>query len=219
MYTHCQPGAKTVPPSLFSEVTMKRVGSVLAAAVFLACTAFAGPVFYTVSLSGPAESPPNASPGTGFATVSIDTVAHTLFIDLSFSGLLGTTTASHIHCCATVPLTGTAGVATQTPFFVGFPIGVTAGTYTNTFDTTDLATFNAAFVTANGGTAAGAEAALAAGMAAGEAYLNIRTDVFPGGEIRGFLIPEPATFGVTALGLAGLPLMGRSSRYIRRTRL
>jgi hypothetical protein len=42
-------------------------------------------------------------------------------------------------------------------------------------------------VTANGGTTAGAEAALLAGLEAGQAYLNIHTTMFPGGEIRGFL--------------------------------
>ncbi len=179
---------------------------ILALALCLAGIAFAGPITYTATLTGPGESPPNASPGTGFATVTIDTMAHTLFVDVSFSGLLGTTTASHIHCCTAVPFTGTANVATQTPTFAGFPLGVTSGIYMNTFDTSLTATYNAPFVTGNGGTAAGAEAALAAGLASGVAYLNIHSTVDPGGEIRGFLVPvpEPATFGGVALLLAGL---------------
>jgi len=37
----------------------------------------------------------------------------------------------------------------------------------------------------HGGTAAGAEAALVGGLAAGQAYFNIHTSPFPGGEIRG----------------------------------
>ena len=88
-----------------------------------ASAAQATPISYSAHLSGPAESPPNASPGTGTALVTLDTAAHMLTVDVTFSGLLGTTTASHIHCCTAVPGTGTAGIATQTPSFTGFPLG------------------------------------------------------------------------------------------------
>jgi hypothetical protein len=93
-------------------------------------------------------------------------------------------------------------VATQTPTFGGFPLGVTSGTYDMTFDLTDPITYNPAFVAANGGTVEGAEAALLAGLAAGEAYLNIHTTVVPGGEIRGFLhaVPEPSGLVLAAVG-------------------
>ncbi len=37
--------------------------------------------------------------GTGFVTVNFDTSAHTLGILSNWSGLSGTTTAAHIHCC------------------------------------------------------------------------------------------------------------------------
>ncbi len=61
-------------------------------------------------------------------------------------------------------------------------------------------------MTANGGTAASAEAALAAALAADEAYLNVHTTNFTGGEIRGFLtpVPEPATLGTLLLGVLGI---------------
>jgi hypothetical protein len=150
------------------------------------------PTTYFAHLSGQGESPPNVSPGTGFAEVDLDLAAHTMRVRVSFSGLLSTTTASHIHACTTTPGAGTAGVATQVPSFEGFPLGVTSGAYDRTFDTSDASTYNPAYVTANGGTAATAEAALAACMAAGGAYLNIHSIVFPGGEIRGFLIPNLA---------------------------
>ena len=153
---------------------------------------------YDAFLSGPSDSPPNASSGTGFATVDYDNSAHTLLVDVSFTGLLGPTTASHIHAPTAVPLTGTAGVATTTPYFAGFPIGVTSGTYMNTLDLTLASSYNPAYITANGGTTAGAEAALAAAIAAGESYLNIHTSAFPGGEIRGFLVavPEPSSVAI-----------------------
>ena len=157
---------------------------------------------YEAVLSGPNESPPNASPGTGLAFVNYDNVAHTLQVEFTFSGLTGTTTASHIHAATASPGTGTAGVATTTPFFAGFPTGVTSGSYSNTLDLTLTSSYNPSYVTANGGTTAGAEAALAAALAADEAYLNIHTSTFGGGEIRGFLVlvPEPSTTAVLGIG-------------------
>lgn len=83
---------------------------------------------YGATLSGPNESPPNASPGTGQAVVTIDDVLNTMRVQVSFSGLTGTTTASHIHAPTAAPLTGTAGVATTTPTFTNFPLGVTSST-------------------------------------------------------------------------------------------
>src|SRR5262245_4152983 len=89
-------------------------------------------IVYTANLGGPNESPPNTSPGTGFAQVVYDSLAHTLQVHVTCSGLQGTTAASHIHSATAAPLTGTAGVATTTPTFAGFPLGVTNGTYDNT---------------------------------------------------------------------------------------
>jgi CHRD domain len=178
-------------------------------AFVLGQAASAGIITYDATLSGPGEFPPNASPGTGFAEVTIDTVLQTMRVQVSFSGLLGTTTASHIHCCTPFPETGTAGVATTTPTFAGFPLGVTAGTYDNTLDLTLASSYNPAFITAQGGTAASAEAVLLAAMAAGDTYLNIHTTVVPGGEIRGFLVPEPATFLMVGAALTGLAILRR----------
>jgi hypothetical protein len=148
---------------------------------------------YVVALDGPSEFPPNASMGMGIGTVSYDNVAHTLQLQVVFSGLTGNTTASHIHAPTAFPfaLTNNAGVATTTPSFAGFPTGVTSGAFSNTLDLTLASSYNPSFVTANGGTTASAEAALTAAIAQGRAYWNIHSSAFPGGEIRGFLTPEP----------------------------
>jgi len=174
------------------------------------------PIVYTAPLDGASEEPPNPSPGTGFARVEFDIFTHTMNVEVSFSDLIGTTTASHIHAATAVPGTGIAGVATQVPTFLGFPLGVTSGTYDQLFDTSLASTYNPAFVTANGGTAAGAEAALAASLAAGTAYWNIHTTFRTGGEIRGFLaqpVPEPTTMLLLGSGLIGLAGYGRKRLF------
>jgi hypothetical protein len=134
--------------------------------------------------------------------VDYDSTLHTLSLSVTFNGLLGTTTASHIHAPTTVPGTGPAGVATTTPSFAGFPLGVSSGSFSSILDLTAASSYNPAFITANGGTPATAEAALSAAMAAGEAYWNIHTTSFPGGEIRGFLtaVPEPSTLALAGVG-------------------
>lgn len=157
-----------------------------------------GQVYYT-TMSGPNEFPTNTSPGVGKAVITID--GNLMRVQATFSGLVpqtsaglpSGTTASHIHAPTPIPLslTSTAGVATQVPTFAGFPSGVRAGTYDNTFDMTLNSSYNPAYITANGGTAASAFIALKTAIAAGRSYLNIHSNAFPGGEIRGFLLPCP----------------------------
>jgi hypothetical protein len=162
-------------------------------------------ISYTAALSGAGESPPD-SPGTGLAQVDYDGTLHTMRVRATFSGLSGNTTASHIHSPTAAPLTGNAGVATTTPTFAGFPLGVTSGSYDNTLDMTSASSYNPSFITAHGGTTAGAEAFLVSSFAAGKSYFNVHTSLYSGGEIRGFLqpVPEPSNLvlaGVAAVGV------------------
>ncbi len=162
-------------------------GLVVALSAMATVPAGAAVTYFTSPLDGVSESPPNASPGSGFVEVDFDPAAHTMRVYVSFADLIGTTTASHIHGPTAVAGAGTAGVATVTPTFTGFPLGVTSGTYDQTYDLTLASSYNPSFITANGGTAATAEAALYQALLDGKAYLNVHTTFAPGGEIRGFL--------------------------------
>jgi hypothetical protein len=123
---------------------------------------------------------------------------------------MGTTTGAHIHCCTTTAFEGNTGIAVP---FTDFPTGVHAGQYSMALDLSKDASFDPAFMSANGGTAASAFSALQAGITAHEAYVNIHTDQFQNGEIRGWLvaapIPEPASWAMLGIGLAGLGFMAR----------
>lgn len=174
----------------------------------------AAPILFTAFLDGPSEDPPVPSPGTGFALVTFDIVAHTMRVEVTFSDLVGPTTVAHIHSPTAVPAEGTAGVATTTPTFPGFPAGVTSGSYDVTFDMTMASSYNPAYLTMHGGVIADAELALFESMLERTAYLNIHSTFRPSGEIRGFLIAqiaEPGGIGLLMIGVAGLLLRRRRS--------
>src|SRR5256885_13419336 len=74
----------------------------------------ANTITYQAVLAGTNEVPPNASPATGFATLTLDDILNTLTVDETFSGLIGgNAAAAHIHCCAPA---GTNAIVA-----VGFP--------------------------------------------------------------------------------------------------
>lgn len=178
----------------------------------LATAAQAAVLTYTTTLSGAAEDPPVASPGTGSATVVIDTILHTMDINVTFADLVEPTTVAHIHGPTLDPLSGNASVMTTTPSFPGFPGGVTSGTFNATFATDDAASYRPGFVTDSGSVAL-AESAFFAALAEGRTYLNIHTTFAPGGEIRGFLVPAPIPLPAGALlSLTALAALGALRR-------
>jgi hypothetical protein len=195
---------------------MLRIPAAVSALLLLmASGAQAAPMEFTATLLGANEVPAVVSAGIGNANVFYDPTAHTLQVNVTFSGLSGNTTAAHIHCCTALPFQSVlpnAPVATQTPSFPGFPAGVTSGVYNSvTFDLTLASSWNPTFITNHGGTTAQAEADLAAALFGNKTYLNVHSSFAPGGEIRGVLVfvPEPLTLSLFGAGLVGAAALRR----------
>jgi len=115
-----------------------------------------------VTLSGAQEVPPVASLGTGTLTGTYDDATNTLTFTIVFSGLLSPTNNAHFHAPAPPGVNAPVVIG----FVPGFPLGVFSGAYSDTFMLT-----------------AGQESQLLCGLW----YVNIHTNMFPGGEIRGQL--------------------------------
>lgn len=159
-------------------------------------------------MDGATENPAVPTDGMGTSLVTFDLDLLTMRVQASFSDLTGTTSAAHIHCCADPPTN--VGVATQLPSFLGFPLGVMAGSMDTTFDMTLASSYNPAFVTANTDID-GAFNALLNGLVDGRAYFNIHTSFRSGGEIRGYytVVPEPSCAMLLLLGAAGFVVRRR----------
>jgi len=112
---------------------------------------------FTVYLSSAQEVPTNASTATGRGRIVLDTTTNMISYTITFTGLSGAQSAAHIHSPA--PIGTNTGV--QVTFTVA---GGTSGTISGT---------------------AAVTATIIGHMRSGQAYVNVHSAAFPGGEIRG----------------------------------
>ncbi|MFA7439874.1 MAG: CHRD domain-containing protein [Sphingomonadaceae bacterium] len=191
---------------------MRRAFSISTATIItllLASSAQAAIHLFGTELRGDNEVPPVATPATGEVLLTLDDIANTLRIQATFSGLVGTTTVAHIHCC-TLP-GANAGVATTLPTFPGFPAGVSSGSYDQTFSLLDSGFYSPAFFTTNGSTEASAMNVFVSALNNGTSYFNIHTSQYPGGEIRGQISVVPEA-GAWAMMIVGFGVVGLAAR-------
>lgn len=156
---------------------MKTMLSIAVLAVSLAVAR--ANVNFTIYMTGAQESPANGSLAAGGGIATFDSVANTIDVSVFFVGLSAPATLSHIHL---------GGPGVNGPVIVSFV------PYTPS---------------ATGGSIIGAGLAFPVGnipdLMAGNTYFNIHTSTYPGGEIRGQLmpvvVPEPSTLTLAGLGL------------------
>lgn len=176
--------------------------------LLLASTTRAEVIKLKAFLDGAQEVPPVMTMASGFAVMSLDTVALTLDYSIHLTGLdidgLQTpgdandnVTGIHFH---NAPAGANGGVF----FGVLGPnhdlddrvLDPVAGTITGAWEETDGAAFQSL-------------SASIADLVAGNVYINVHTQAFPGGEIRGQVhVPEPGILALLGLGMFGL-MMGR----------
>lgn len=121
------------------------------------------------------------TPATGWLSGSVNLDTNYFILDYSFSGLLAPETAAHIH-------RGAPGV--NGPVVIGapsFPLGSPIHFETTISDALEL------------------------DFLAGNLYLNVHSQLFPSGEIRGQLIPvpEPSTYAMAGAALLGVVVLAR----------
>jgi hypothetical protein len=142
-------------------------------------------------LDGASQDPPNDSPASGFAIVTVDLALHTFRMQVRFENLMGAATACGIHGVTSQQGEGTTASATPLPAFPAFPLGQSSGEFDLTFSFDEPTSFNPEYLAAHEGIFR-APTVLAFGIGDGKAYVNIPSDAYPDGEIRGFLLAAQA---------------------------
>jgi hypothetical protein len=167
-------------------MNMKKLAIMTAVFAALAASTAARAEHIQATLSGYEEVPVVSTVATGEFQAMISNDDQFIDYELTYSGLQGTVQQAHIHVaqlsvngsiviwlCGTTTNPGPPGTPTCTPG---------SGSFTGTITTANVV---AATNPASQQIAAGELAEVIAAMRAGAAYVNVHTNLSPGGEIRG----------------------------------
>lgn len=170
-------------------ITYLMVPAVLAATI-VSCNDDNNPtgpsnITYTATLNNANELPnaqgnkPNTG-ATGTWTGVLNPTTNVLTWTLSFQGLSANSTGAHIH--AQAPTTGAAGVVLNFATYAGgnFATGTTSGNFGGTVNMTS-AVVTGLSITGD---------SLRKAMDAGQAYVNVHSTNWTGGEIRGQVVKQ-----------------------------
>jgi hypothetical protein len=162
---------------------------VAAAIVSMPTVASAAIKVYSFNLDGSQEVPVTPSPAAGSAQITVDDVADTISFAVVAFNLQGSFAAAHIHF-APVGVNGPVVFNLVTTADFSGPVTIGTTTIPNSWSLV-------------GSNKAAGSLADAINAAPWDYYVNLHTSSYPGGEIRGQLapVPEPATYGMLALGL------------------
>lgn len=117
---------------------------------------------YSANLSSAQEVPVNASTATGYSRIFLDETAGTITFTVVFNGLTSNQTAAHIHAAGAIGVNG--------PVVIDLgAVGGTSGTLTGTRAITPTQITQ---------------------LRSHLAYVNVHSNNFPGGEIRGQIGPK-----------------------------
>ena len=133
------------------------------------------------TLDGSHQVPANTSLGTGTGNMTYNDLTKLLSWDISFSGLSSGATLAHFHG----PALPGANAGPQVTIALGASSGMTSG---NLIGTTTLSTLQQGQLLSN------------------LWYVNIHSDLYAGGEIRGQVqaVPLPAAIWLLGSGILGL---------------
>jgi len=159
-----QASTKEVP-----DMFKKFATAALAVTFLVVGSAQAAILEFGALLTGDQETPPTATTATGSAFVLFDDISKEFVFNLSFTGLTAPVVASHVH-------TAPVGVAGAVAFDIAGMLVDGTGKSTGIFA---------------GLTILSATQELA--LKAGDLYFNLHTATFPGGEIRGQILPGSVT--------------------------